>query len=163
MPAASPRPVRFLLIASLAVNVLLGAALATGLTLHFRSGAHGVRTSDLPSPRALARHLSEEERAGMRLILDKRRASFRGAGREVIEARRQVRRALAAEPFEAQELAAALAKLRNGHGRLSLEAQATLVELAAQMDAEGRQRLARAILRPERDRGDHQAGDRPLR
>jgi uncharacterized membrane protein len=149
------RPIRMLLVVSLALNVLLGTALATALLMQYRSGgAHGARHMDLPSPRALARHLHDDERTRLRSILSGQRPAFRAAGGEVMEARRRVRSALTAEPFQAEALASALADLRRGQGRMSTEAQAAIVELAASMDADGRQRLARAILRHERGRGE---------
>jgi uncharacterized membrane protein len=153
MPNSLKRPIRLLLIVSLALNVLLGTALATALLMQYRSGAHEARHMDLPSPRALARHLHEDERSRLRAILGGHRPAFRAAGGEVMEARRRVRDALTAEPFEAETLANALADLRRGQGRMSAEAQAAIVELAESMDAEGRQRLARAILRHERGHG----------
>ncbi|HRQ63932.1 MAG TPA: periplasmic heavy metal sensor [Xanthomonadaceae bacterium] len=157
------RPIRVLLIVSLALNMLLGTALATALLMQYRSGAHETRHMDLPSPRALARHLHEHERTRLRAILSEHRPAFRTAGGEVMEARRRVRDALAAEPFEADALASALADLRRGQGRLSTEAQAAIVELAEGMDADGRRRLARAILSHERGRDTRRDEGHPKR
>jgi uncharacterized membrane protein len=147
------RPVRLLLIGSLALNILLGAALLTALALAHLDGGRIVHAPDLPSPRALARHLSDDERDRLHAILQTQRAGFRAHAREVLGARQAVHAALVAEPFDAERFAAALAELHGRQARLGSEAQQALVDLASSLDADGRRRLAKALLRPDRGPG----------
>lgn len=156
---SATRFIRILLIVSLSLNLLLGAAFATTLFQYFRQDLSLTRVPDLPSPRVLARHLEEHERARLRSILQAHRPGYRKAGGEVIEARRRVALALTSEPFNAAAMSAALGDLLSGHGHMRAQAQASLVELAEGMDAEGRKRLAQAILRPHSARGERHDPD----
>jgi uncharacterized membrane protein len=138
---------RWLLILSLALNLVFATALGTWYVKH-RSATPELRgqlAPGLPSPRHLMRHLEPDERVLLREALQRRAPGFRSAARETGQARREVHRALLAEPFVRADLEAAMARLRQHGGRLSESAQASLVDLAEAMDSEGRARLAKAL------------------
>lgn len=147
--------IRWLLVASLALNLVFATALGTRLLTHrMHAGSGPISGAGFPSPRALHRHLNETERSALRAALESRRELFREQAREARRARRDVERALLAEPFERDALDDAMQRVRQHSGGLAEHAQKAIVELAASMDAEGRQRLATAL----RHSGRHERG-----
>ncbi len=147
--------IRWLLVASLALNLVFATALGTWLLTHRMHGGSGsLSGAGFPSPRALHRHLNDAERTALRAALESRRELFREQAREARTARRDVEQALLAEPFERDVLDAAMQRVRLHSGGLAEHAQQAIVELATSMDAEGRQRLAKAL----RHSGRHERG-----
>lgn len=147
--------IRWLLVVSLALNLIFATALGTWLLTHrLHAASTPISSPGFPSPRALHRHLNETERSALRAALESRRDLFREQAREARRARRDVERALLAEPFERAALDDALQRVRAHSGGLAEHAQKAIVELAASMDAEGRQRLATAL----RHSGKHERG-----
>lgn len=132
---------RLLLIASLALNLLLGSAFATHLWReHLRAR---------PDPGA-------EPRLGTTVSdsasLKERRQAVRASFGELGRAHRRAVEALRREPFDRAALEAAFAALeqaRLDHARRSHE---LLLELAARLDRQGREQLARRL---EQERALH--------
>lgn len=138
--------IRWLLVASLALNLMFATALGTWLLTHrMHSSGGSLSSAGFPSPRALHRHLNDAEQTALRAALETRRAQFREQSREARRARRDVERALLAEPFERDALDDAMRRVRAHSGGLAEHAQQAIVDLAASMDGEGRQRLATAL------------------
>ncbi len=147
---------RLLLIASLALNLLLGSAFATHLWRERlrADGDPGVE------PR-LGATVSDAA------SLKERRQAVRASFSELRHAHRRTVEALRREPFDRAALEAAFAALeqaRLDHMRRSHE---LLLELAARLDREGREQLARRLERERalhpghgrRGRGKRDAGD----
>jgi uncharacterized membrane protein len=154
--------VRWLLVASLALNLVFATALGTWLLTHRMHGGSGsMWSTGFPSPRALHRHLHEAERVQLREALEQHRPAFRQQARQARKARKDVQRALLAEPFQRAALEEAMQRVRLHSGGLAEHAQQAIVDLAAGMDSDGRQRLAEALRRGDRQHPRH--GDRSKR
>lgn len=140
-----PRAWRITLIVSLLVNALLIAALATTFFRHH----HGPRGPDkfglLPSPRAIAETMRDDERAMFRGILEAHRAEVRGGWRGMRTAHDGIDAALRAEPFDRARLDAAFAELRRHGTRTADQVQDAIGDFAEKLDADGRSRLADAL------------------
>lgn len=142
-----PRSLRYLLLASLALNLALGVSL-TWLT--FKPGhppAEALAREPRPMfhPEALRRALPAERRQ----LIDGVLASHRGAMHARIvhmrQAREGVREAIRATPFERERLDAAFTQLRESEARTAEQAHALLADLATQATPEERERLARLV------------------
>lgn len=156
-----PRRWRIAIAASLLLNVLVLAALATLAWRHGRDGGDGPQlAAGLPSPRAMQRALQPHERAAMAEVFAPRRRAIGLGLVELGEARGAVRDALLAEPFDAVALEEAFALLREHDATLAADVHAGLAELAGRLDADGRRRLAEG-LRPPRGRGDGPRREHP--
>lgn len=156
-----PRRWRIAIAASLLLNVLVLAALATLALRHGRDGGEGATmAAGLPSPRAMQRALQPHERATMAEVFGPRRRAIGLGLVELGEARGAVRDALLAEPFDAVALEEAFALLREHDATLAADVHAGLAELAGRLDADGRRRLAEG-LRPPRGRGDGPRREHP--
>lgn len=148
----------WLLLASLVVNGLLGGYLVGqvvapdwGMRHSRMGGERGVpfSLSGLPTP------LRDAMRAKLREHRDDARAQFES----LRAARRELRDAIAAEPFDAKRLEAAFASLRNAQNVLQQDLHAIAVEVLGEMTPEDRKRLSE--WRPEgRDRDRDRERDR---
>ena len=152
---------RWVLILSLALNLVLMTALATWAVVHrLHERAEMTGVSGLPSPRVLMRHLERDERERLREALRRQAPAFRSEARAAAAARREVEQALLAEPFDRAALEAAMERARSHAGGLAEGAQRAIAELAESLDREGRERLAKALRRHGgRDRHAHHERD----
>jgi uncharacterized membrane protein len=95
-----------------------------------------------------------ERNPGLRQLLERDRAALRDDRHAVRESRARVKRALAAEPVNSEELARALEELRASSDRAQARVHALLQELAPKLPAEERRRLAEPKRRgPRREHG----------
>ena len=156
----SPK-IRWVLILSLALNLVLLTALATWTVVHrLHERAEMTGVPGLPSPRVLMRHLEQDERERLREALRRQAPAFRSEARAAAAAHREVEQALLAEPFDRAALEAAMARARGHAGGLAEGAQRAIAELAEGLDRDGRERLAKALARyGGRERHEHHARD----
>lgn len=153
--SALSRPLRLLLLASLALNIALGVALiARAPWTGTRHGPHhAAPLPGLVDLRALRQHLSP----GREDVVDAAFAAHRDALRprlmQLFEARREVRAAIRAEPFERATLDAAFARLRQAETEVASEAQALLGDLLEGATPQERERIAE--LMPRRGSAAH--------
>lgn len=123
---------------SLTLNIFCLAALLTNLLVPAQGPDH--KRPPLPA----------EARALFHQIDPRRQPGFHDSIRSLREDREAVRDALTAEPFDAAQLEQALARLRSSETRKAELAHRKIAEVAAQLDAEQRQHLARFVERRRR-------------
>src|SRR5262249_19434667 len=118
MTGSLSRPMRFLLVGSLALNLFgIGAIAADAIML--RDGLGGLfghcrpRFMGMPSPRELREVLPENDQAKLDSLLQAHRPQFRQRLEELFAARQVVADAIKTEPFDRAKLAAAFAALRD--------------------------------------------------
>ncbi len=155
------RSVRLILLASLALNLALGASLAW---LVFQPGRAALETRQRETPtmfrpEALRRALPKERSEVVDAVLARHRDAMHTRIRAQSQARDGVREALRAEPFERSQLEDAFARLRDAEGHTAEEAHALLVDLASRATPEERERLSRIMKNRhgsrERHKSDH--------
>lgn len=156
------RTARVLLLASLALNIVLGVALliAAQWSDSPRDGSRGRHGGVFPGlidPRALRAALAPERQDALDAVLQTHREAMRTHLGALFEARRDVRAAIVADPFDRAALDAAFARLRDAETATANEAQALLGDVLVQTTAAERQRLA--DLMPRRP-GRHRDSDR---
>jgi uncharacterized membrane protein len=149
-PQGGSRTRRRLLIASIVLNVFLIGAIGAGV-----AARHGLifdgdrgrppRAFDLPSPRKIRAVLPEDSRPVAEAMFAAHRDEMRGRIRALFEARRQVAAAMRAEPFDRVALDAAFAELRTRQDDVATAAQGIIADLAAELDAESRGRIAELL------------------
>ncbi len=142
MNALKSRRWAIALMASLALNLFLGGVFAASWRAH-----DDARDTVAPNPMAVlwAREsLGEPARATLRRIWAKHGAEVRPLVRQMRAARRQVSDQLAADDFDPEALARALADLRAKTQVSQSAMHAAMVELAADLTAEERRHLAKA-------------------
>lgn len=137
--AARPDWLRWLVLVSLTLNLMLASAL---VALAWRV-ERAERAIEAPLPSAS----NGPWRELMRREFQKQRRVWIPDLRAARQARIEVADALRAEPFEVDRLKLALAALREADGRLQSRTQNALAELAAEMTPEDRERLARRMER----------------
>lgn len=162
MTALTKNWVRILLVLSLAINVfVLGAAATHWLNIgdrHMRGRAHPGLIVGLPSPRQLYGVLKEDERTILTEAWRPQRPRLEQHFRDLLAARQGVAQALAERPYRQADLADAFAQLRQRQMDLAAASQGVIIDLARQLDDDGRSRLA-GLMRPRHKR----AGDAPDR
>ena len=146
------RSLRLIFLASLALNLALGASLAW---LAFQPGrpAAEARTRMPPPmfhPEALRRALPKERGELLDAVLAQHREAMHARIRVQSQARADVREALRAEPFDRSRLEEAFARLRETEASTAQEAHALLVDLATRATPKERARLSR-IMKERRD------------
>lgn len=134
------------LVISAALNLFaLGFIAARSLRPHHHE--HHVARGPFMGPRGMMREgFGPEARPLLDAIMDRHRESLRGERSELRKARRAVRDALVAEPFDPAQLERALAGLRARTDSSQQRMHAALVELARTLPAEQRKLLARRAL-----------------
>ncbi len=142
-------PMRWLLLASLGLNLALGVALG----LHLWRTPPGWEPG-IPGPRALRQAVPEASQPLLRSVFDQHRPALRGAMRERRQARREVRSLLAADNFQRDSAASALATLRERDLAASAAAHAVLLDLLVQMESAERQQLVEGMLQRRRHGAD---------
>jgi Spy/CpxP family protein refolding chaperone len=150
------RRLRVLLVASLAVNLFFFAVLAVwavagpGYLRGMMGFGHGPRMMGMPFPRQILEVLDEPGQQVLNQMLDARRDAFHANLDAMFEARAALAAAVAAEPFDRGKVEAAMAALRDREAALHAGAQSMIVELASQLDAEQRGKLAELLKPNER-------------
>jgi uncharacterized membrane protein len=152
-PAGAPtgRKRRRLLIASILLNVFLIGAIGAGAIArhgpHFFDGGRErpPRPFEMPSPRKIRAALPEEARPIADALFAAHREEMATKIGMLIEARRAVATAIRAEPFDRAALDAALATLRSLEVEMAGTVQAIIADLAEDLDAESRDRLAKLL------------------
>jgi uncharacterized membrane protein len=163
MTESNPK-LRTALLLSLAVNVLLAAALAAGAWRQsHRGGEAGGGPMRMPGPGQIARVLPEADQPVFRELMSTRRGEMRPRIVEARRARRDVRDALLAEPFDAKAFDAAMAEMRLRDGEVIAFAHGLLAEAAGKVSPEGRKAIAKAIERARDRRGRDRRGWREPR
>jgi Spy/CpxP family protein refolding chaperone len=147
-------PARALLLASLAINLVL----ATWFLVHapWRHGPGGAEGRHAPVPqlvdlRTFRRALPEDRQGVIDAAFAAQRPELRQRIRALFDARRGVRDAIRAEPFDRPALDAAFARLRTAEADAALQAQGALGDVLQQLTPEERQQLADLVPR----RGPH--------
>ena len=155
MKEAWSRRLRLLLVASLALNLFFVAAIAvSAIADHGRFGgllgfgsSHGPRMVGMPNPRQLREVLDDRGQQILESMLEARRDTFHANLVPMFEARTALSQAIAAEPFDRAKVEAALAVLRDREAVLHAGAQNLILELAAQLNADQRAKIAE-LLKP---------------
>jgi len=134
---------------------ILGVVLVLSLALNFfLAGWMGARLihdderHDRWSISRLVRDLPKDQRDEVLAIFDAHRDQIRGVMDGMRETRREVADLLEAEPYDANAVAAALAKLRIESGQLQESMHAALLEAAAKLPPEARLDLGRFATMP---------------
>ena len=138
---------RFILVASLSLNLALGAGLGW-LAWHSNQAAPEPQTRSaraLFHSETLRRALPPERGAVVDRVLAHHRDTMRAHIDELTQARAGVREAILAEPFTRQGLDEAFARLRAAEGDTAQEAHALLADLVEQAEPQEREHLARLI------------------
>lgn len=138
------RPIRYILLASLALNLALGVGLAwlAARPGHPPAEARAREPRPMFHPDALRRALPEGRRELIDGVLASHREAMHARIGRMAQAREGVREAMAAEPFERERLDAAFAQLRDAESRTAQEAHALLADLATRATPEERERLS---------------------
>lgn len=142
-PAAGSRRLKYALIASLALNLLiLGAVAGTmyGFGKHGRHFGHP-RGEDF-GLMGLTRHLPEERRKELRKELREDRVKLRPLVEEMRAARRAAADKLAAEPFDRAALESAIATASDKERTLRQEAVGIFLAHAEKLTVDERSKLA---------------------
>ena len=157
----SPRA-RALLLASLAINLVL----ATWFVVHapWRHPTGGPDGRHAPVPqfidlRSFRKVLPDDRQGVIDEVFAAQRADLRARIGALFEARRVVREAMRAEPFDRVALDAAFARLRVAETEAAVQTQATLGDVLQQLTPEERRQFADLVPRrgphgrePRRDR-----------
>lgn len=142
---------RLVLVASLAVNLFILAALSTawlggrGWLPFVRSAERSARLVGMPNPRQLRAALDERHRAALDEALEAHGPEIRQRVRDLAAARLAVAEAIRAEPFDQARLEDALAQLRAQEAAVAVATQGMVVDLVGRLDAEGRARVAELV------------------
>lgn len=147
------RPMRFLLVGSLALN-LFGIGTIAADAIMDRDGHGGLfghcrppRFMGLPSPRELREVLPENDQAKLDSLLQANRAQFHQRLDEMFTARQVVADAIKAEPFDRAKLESAFGALREQEAGLASGAQNWLVDFVAGLDPQARAKVAELLTR----------------
>jgi uncharacterized membrane protein len=152
--SALPSRYRYLLLASLALNLLLASALTVVHWHPFHDAPAGAerRWARVPDPRALARTLEAEDRAILLEVIERHRAELGEHFRPLGSARRELAEALRREPFDPAQMDAAFQHMRAAEGGTADAMHAFMLDLAPKISAAGRRRIAEHL---ERGHGGH--------
>jgi Spy/CpxP family protein refolding chaperone len=141
---------RALLLASLAINLIL----ATWFVVHapWRHAPGGPDGRHGPVPqfvdlRSFRRVLPEERRDVIDAVFAPQRPALRERLGALFQARRAVREAMRAEPFDRAALDAAFERLREAETEAALQTQATLGDVLQQLTPEERRQFADLVPR----------------
>lgn len=147
--SALPRTLRIVLLLSLALNVALLVFVGWhhGPWRDDERGRHAPPLPHLFDVRALRRVVPEEREPVIRPIFDAHRPAMRARLHELGAARGDVRRAIAAEPFDATQLESAFARLREADRATAEEAQRMMAELLAVATPQERKKMSELMAR----------------
>ena len=135
-------PLRWVLLVSLCLNLFLGGFLVARAVYHVPFHHHA-REFHGPfiGPRAMMRNASGPAGDAMRAALRRHAGELRAQRQRLGEARRAVRAALVAEPFDAQALARAFSDLRGTTTESQRLMHQVLLEVAGTLPAAERREL----------------------
>jgi uncharacterized membrane protein len=138
------RPLRVLIVVSLALNVfLVGLVIAGSLTDRGWLGHdRPPRIMGLPSPRELRSVLPDSCQATLEQALQANRPKFHEHLDALFAARQTVADAIKAEPFDPAKLATTFGTLREQDAAMSAGAQDMLVDFISKLDAGCRGKVA---------------------
>jgi Spy/CpxP family protein refolding chaperone len=148
MTASLSRAARIVLLLSLALNLALGAWLWMHLGWRHSSGhrAHlHAPVSTLLDLRAFRRSLPPERQAVIENAFASERGEMRARLGELFQARRAVRAAIEAEPFDRAALDAAFAALRAAEDAAAAQAQRRLGDVLQQLTPEERRQWSELV------------------
>lgn len=159
-PSRLARGLRWLLVASLALNVAVLAGVAwhhfEGGHMRQRMRMHHMGGVPMPSPMALRRALPEDRRAVLDETLARHRPRIGESVRAVMQARRHAHELMTAEEIDPQALATAFADLRARDAEAAEAVQAMLADLLPRLTPEERRALGESMHRRlPRDRQSH--------
>lgn len=142
-----PTHLRIVLLLSLLLNVALLVALGTSWWRHDEGGRGGrfggvVR---MPQLAVLERALPAEALPVLQRAYATHRPQLGTSFHALRTAKREVRAALTATPFDRDRLSTALAAMRGQEQGVAAAAHALLVDVAAGISADGRQALAKIV------------------
>ena len=149
MSTSLSRIARLVLLLSLALNL----ALLVFVGWHhgpWRDQGRGRNAPPLPhlfDVRALRRVIPPEREAVLQPIFETHRPQMRARLHDLFAARGDVRRAIAAEPYDRAALDSAFARLREADRATAEEAQAMLTELLAVATPEERRKMSELMAR----------------
>ncbi|WP_162141285.1 periplasmic heavy metal sensor [Paucidesulfovibrio longus] len=136
----------YLLIGSLAVNLLLGGYFIAGLLRHpFHPPNPFV---GLPNPHQISAVLPEDSRPLIRSVLDVHEGEVRTAMTRLFTTQKQVAAAMRAEPFDPDRLRAVLDEYSARQMDLIVAHQHTVADLVGRLDAQGRANVAELLKLP---------------
>lgn len=135
MGVLGSRWVGWVLIASLALNLFLGAVVGVRYWREHRQASE--RAMMGPMGR-LAAGLPESARAKVKAVVEGRQAQIQEQRREFRRAQTEAMQALAAEPFDKAKADAAFVEARRRANAMSELMQSTMIEASAQLTAEER-------------------------
>lgn len=153
MMGSLSRPVRLLIVGSLALNLFgIGAVAADAI---MDRGGHGglfghcrpPRFMGLPSPRELRDVLPESDQAKLDRLLQANKDRFHQRLDALFAARQGVADAIKAEPFDRAKLETAFGALREQEAGMAAGAQDWLVDFVAGLDPAGRAKVADLLTR----------------
>lgn len=157
--AAQPPRFRLALLLSVVLNVLLGAMLAGGWLQHERGRGPGGAVR-MPRAETLERVLPESDHAALAAAYERHRPQVRASFHAMRQAKREVRAALNATPYDGDRLARALAEMRKHETRVAEAVHALLADVSANVSDQGRAAVAKLVTSR---RFGHQRRDRPPR
>jgi len=132
------RRVQILLFVSLALNLFLAGFLAARwLAPEWHERPHGPQAI----VERLTSHLSGADAEVMRAAFQANQDKLAAAFGELQQARREVRQILAAQPFDPDALAKAIADVRTKQGAFFAVIQDTILPAVGKLSPEGRKRL----------------------
>jgi uncharacterized membrane protein len=156
MTPTAPRSLRLILLASLGLNLMLATWLIAHAPWRHPPGGRHAPVPQLVDLRAFRKALPPERQG----VVDTAFATHRPALRERIgalfAARREVRDAIRAEPFDPAALDAGFARLRSAEAEAASQAQRVLGEVLMQLTPQERAQLADLVPR----RGLHRREER---
>lgn len=160
-PASGMGRMKWLLIASLAVNLLIIGALAGPRFFGHRPWRGGERSAEEFGLIGYARHMSADRRKLIRTIVAAERGPIREARGDVAKARQEAGAALIEEPFNSEKLKAAVGQIRDAEAKLKAAGLVAFLKAAEQMTAEERKGLLEHWKRRRPRHFQYQPDDEP--
>jgi uncharacterized membrane protein len=138
--AKAPRWMRIALVASLGLNLLTVGAIVSA-AWHMRHGPGPGGPGMQARLNAFVDKLPAERAAAIRAVLDSAQPAIRSARKEMWQARQEVARVFAAEPFDKDAYVAAHARMQDLEMKIRQTYQGVFASLASQLTAEERKTL----------------------
>jgi uncharacterized membrane protein len=129
------RWIGWVLIASLALNLFLGAVVGMR---YWREHVRASERSMMGPMGRLASGLPESARAKVKAVMDGRQAQLQEQRREFRRAQTEATQALAAEPFDKAKAEAAFVEARRRSNAMSELMHSTMIEVSAQLTSDER-------------------------
>lgn len=150
----------YFLVASLAVNLLLGGYLLAGMLRHpFRPPNP---FAGLPNPHRIREVLPDSRKDVLRAVLKEHRSAVHTAITAMFAVQKDVAAAIRVEPFNAEALDRVLEIYRLRQQEVILAHQHTIADLVGRLDAADRARVADLLKVPPRPPKDRDGEGPPL-